>query len=111
MDDSVPKVLRAGINQHNLTYAISRNRNAAYEDAILYEYGIECTLCDAHGNYIYSEKVPCISTDFNYVYNIAAILAKNMVFPVHLLEILDDLISRDCLPQDDNNNNTPLMCA
>lgn len=110
MDDDVPLGLRAYTAQHVLTYSISRNRNTAFEDAILYEYGIKISLYDLKGKFLYSENARCVSPDFNKVYNILCILAKNKVYPVHLFEVLDDLLQCDVLPQDDNNN-TPLMCA
>ena len=108
--DEASQMLCAVSGRHILTYSIARNRNTAYENGELYEYGIECTLGDLNGNIFQSEHAHCVSADFHYVYNIASILAKNKVYPVHLFEILDDLISRDTLPQDDDND-TPLLCA
>ena len=110
MDDDVPLQLRAYSAQHVLTYSISRNRNTAFEDAVLYEYGIEISLYDLKGKFLYSEAARCISPDFNKVYAIACILAKNKVYPVHLLEVLDDLLQCDTLPHPENNF-TPLKCA
>ena len=110
MDDDVPLLLRAYTTQHALTYSISRNRNTYFDDAILFEYGIKISLYDRKGKFLYSEAVRCVSPNFNKVYNILCILAVNKVYPVHLLEVLDDLLQCDNLPQY-NNNHTPLMCA
>lgn len=96
--------------QHILYYSVSKHRNEVYEEAELYEYGIKCALCDLRGRLVDEEDVHCISSDFNLVRQITNILAKNQVYPVHLLEILDDLLVRDCLPED-GNNQAPLLCV
>lgn len=108
--DEASQMLCAVSERHILTYSIARNKNTVYENEELYEYGIECTLVDLNGSVIHTEYAHCISSDFHYVYCLAGILARNKVYPVHLFEILDDLLSRDVLPQDDNND-TPLLCA
>lgn len=96
--------------QHIVYYTVSKNRNTAYEEAELYEYGIKCMLCDLRGKLLDSETVQCISGNFNFVRQITNILARNQVYPVHLFEILDDLLVRDNLPEDDHNL-APLLCV
>ena len=96
--------------QHILYYSVSKNRNEAYEEAELYEYGIKCALCDLRGGMIDEEDVRCVSTNFNLVRHLTNILAKNQVYPVHLLEILDDLLMREQLPEEDDNL-APLLCV
>ena len=56
------------------------------------------------------EDIQCVSPNFNLVRQITNILAKYQVYPVHLLEILDDLMNRDNLPEDDNQTS-PLLCV
>lgn len=56
------------------------------------------------------EDVKCVSPNFNLVRQLTNILARYQVYPVHLLEILDDLMNRDKLPEDDNQT-TPLLCV
>lgn len=96
--------------QHILYYTVSRHRNMAYEESELYEYGIKCALCDLRGKLMDEEDVQCVSANFNLVRQLTNILARNQVYPVHLFEILDDLLMRDTLPEDDNNQ-APLLCV
>ena len=97
-------------DRHILYYTVSKHRNTAYEESELYEYGIKCALCDLRGRLINSEQVHCISSNFTLVHQLTRVLAKHQVYPVHLMEILDDLLVRDSLP-DDDNNSAPLLCV
>ena len=56
------------------------------------------------------EDVQCVSSDFTLVSRLTNLLAKYQVYPVHILEILDDLMNRDTLPEDDNLTS-PLLCV
>lgn len=96
--------------QHILYYTVSKHRNTAYEESELYEYGIKCALCDLRGKLVDEEAVQCVSANFNLVRQLTNILARYQVYPVHLFEILDDLLVRDTLPEDDNNQ-APLLCV
>lgn len=103
-------MIHAVNEQHILYYTVSKHLNTAYEDAELYEYGIKCALCDLRGRLMDEEDVSCVSANFNLVRQLTNILAKHQVYPVHLLEILDDLMNRDKLPVDDDLT-TPLLCV
>lgn len=103
-------MIHAVNEQHILYYTVSKHLNTAYEEAELYEYGIKCALCDKRGGLMDEEDVQCVSSDFNLVRQLTNILARNQVYPVHLLEILDDLMNRDSLPEDDHLT-TPLLCV
>ena len=103
-------MIHAVNEQHILYYTVSKHLNTAYEDAELYEYGIRCALCDLRGGLMDEEDVPCVSANFNFVRQLTNILVKHQVYPVHLLEILDDLMNRDNLPEDDNLTS-PLLCV
>ena len=92
-------MIHAVNEQHILYYTVSKHRNTAYEEAELYEYGI-----------MDEEDVACVSPNFNLVHQLTIILAMHQVYPVHLLEILDDLMNRDKLPEDDNLT-TPRLCV
>ena len=96
--------------QHILYYSVSKHRNEVYEEAELYEYGIKCALCDLRGRLMDEEDIHCVSANFNLVRQITNILVRNQVYPVHLLEILDDLLVREHLPQEDDNL-APLLCV
>lgn len=103
-------MIHAVNEQHILYYTVSKHRNSAYEEAELYEYGIKCALCDRRGRLMDEETVSCVSSNFNMVRQLTNILARYQVYPVHLLEILDDLMNRDELPEDDNLTS-PLLCV
>ena len=103
-------MIHAVNEQHILYYTVSKHQNTAYEEAELYEYGIKCALCDLRGKLMDEEDVACVSSNFNLVRQLTNILAKYQVYPVHLLEILDDLMNRDKLPEDDDLTS-PLLCV
>lgn len=103
-------MIHAVNEQHILYYTVSKHLNTSYEDAELYEYGIKCALCDLRGRLMDEEDVQCVSANFNLVRQLTNILAKYQVYPVHLMEILDDLMNRDSLPEDDNQTS-PLLCV
>ena len=103
-------MIRAVNDQHILYYTVSEHQNTAYEEAELYEYGIKCALCDLRGRTLEEEEVQCVSPNFSFVSRLVGILSNLQVYPVHLLEILDDLMNRDELPEDDNWT-TPLLCG
>ena len=103
-------MIHAVNEQHILYYTVSKHLNTAYEEMELYEYGIKCALCDKRGRLMDEEDVPCVTSNFNLVRQLTNILAKYQVYPVHLLEILDDLMNREQLPEDDNLTS-PLLCV
>ena len=103
-------MIHAVNEQHILYYTVSKHLNTAYEDAELYEYGIRCALCDLRGGLMDEKDIQCVSPDFTLVSKLTNILAKYQVYPVHVLEILDDLMNRDALPEDDNLTS-PLLCV
>ena len=103
-------MIHAVNEQHILYYTVSKHLNTAYEEGELYEYGIKCALCDKRGGLMDAEDVRCVSANFNLVHQLTKVLAKYQVYPVHLLEILDDLMNRDKLPEDDNLTS-PLLCV
>lgn len=110
MKDDASLMIHAVNEQHILYYTVSKHLNTAYEDGELYEYGIKCALCDKCGKIMDVEDVKCVSPNSNLVRQLTNILARHQVYPVHLLEILDDLMNRENLPEDDNQT-TPLLCV
>ena len=110
MKNDAALMIHAVNEQHILYYTVSKHLNTAYEDAELYEYGIRCALCDHRGHMMDEEDVQCVSANFNLVRRLTNILAKYQVYPVHVLEILDDLMNRDVLPEDDNLTS-PMLCV
>ena len=110
MEKDASLITHAVNEQHILYYSVSKYRNPAYEEAELYEYGIKCVLCDRRGRQMDEKDVRCVSPNFHLVNQLTHILANYQVYPVHLLEILDDLMHRDKLPEDDNQT-TPLLCV
>ncbi len=103
-------MIHAVNGQHILYYTVSKHLNKAYEETELYEYGIKCALCDKRGRLMDEQDVACVSSNFNLVRQLTNILAKHQVYPVHLLEVLDDLMNRDQLPEDESLT-APLLCV
>lgn len=103
-------MIHAVNEQHILYYTVSKNQNTSYEEAELFEYGIKCALCDLRGRLMDEEEIECVSPNFKLVHQLTNVLAKYQVYPVHMLEILDDLMNRDKLPVDDDLTS-PLLCV
>lgn len=110
MKKNASLMIHAVNEQHILYYTVSKHQNMAYEEAELYEYGIRCALCDLRGRLMDEEEIACVSPDFNLVHRLTSILAKYQVYPVHIAEILDDLLSRDKLPVGDDLTS-PRLCV
>ncbi len=110
MKKSASIMIHAVNEQHILYYTVSKHRNPEYQEAELYEYGIKCALCDKRGGLMDEKDIACVSPDFNLVRQLTNILAGYQVYPVHLLEILDDLMNREKLPEYDNQRS-PLLCV
>lgn len=109
MNEEVSLMIHAVNEQHILYYAVSKHLNTSYEEGELYEYGIKCSLCDKRGKMMDEQDIPCVSVNFNLVRRLTNILAQYQVYPVHLPEILDDLMNRDSLPEVDDETS-PLLC-
>ncbi len=103
-------MLHAVNEQHILYYTVSKHRNTAYEEAEVYEYGIKCALCDRRGRLMDEQDVSCVSSDFKLVRQLTNVLARYQVYPVHLLEILDDLMNRENLPEV-GSQTSPVLCV
>ena len=98
MDDDVP-LLQTRTSQRIFTYVITENLNTTYEEARVFEFGIECTVTNSKGIVISYKHVRCISPDFDKVYGIAVLFQKYKVYPEHMLDIIDDLLAMDELPE------------
>lgn len=103
-------MIHAANEQHILYYTVSKHQNTVYEEAEIYEYGIKCVLCDLRGKLLDEKEVKCVSPNFNLVRQLVGILSGCQAYPVHLMEILDDLMNRDELSENDNRT-TPLLCG
>lgn len=79
-------------NSYVLIYSITYSMNPCYEEGTVWEYGIECSLYDSADVLISTSHVSHISPDRDYVLHMAQILTREEVFPVHLLDIVSDLI-------------------
>ena len=110
MKDDASLRMHAVNEQHILYYTVSKHQNTVYEEGELYEYGIRCALYDLRGRLMDVKDVACVTPDFKLVHQLVDILARNQVYPVHVLEILDDLMNREKLPEDDHLT-TPLLCV
>lgn len=74
---------------YNLTYSL----NPYYEDSVLWEYGITCSLYDIYDRLVSEEHVNYISPNKNKVLAILYKLRDNKVFPVHLNDTVYDIIN------------------
>ena len=63
-----------------------------YTPGEFFEYGIRCVLYGAGKKMVSMEEVPCITPDFSKIEEMERILSRNQVFPVHLKEIISELI-------------------
>ena len=98
MDDDVP-LLQTMNSQRIFTYVITENLNTTYEEARVFEYGIECIVTDHQGVIISYKHIRCISPDFDKVYGIAYLFQEYQVYPEHMSEIIENLLTMDELPE------------
>lgn len=108
MKRKVALMMHAVNEQHLIYYSVSLHQNMAYTDGELYEYGIRCMLCDLRGKLLDEKNVTCVSSDFNLVCQVVNVLAGYQVYPVHILEILDDLMTREELPKNEEETSSCL---
>ena len=86
--DSTENCTAAG---YSVAYTITQD-TCKYGESTLLEYGISCILFGKDHKRISSEEVRCITPDFIKITEIVRILKKHKVFPVHLREIICDLL-------------------
>ena len=98
MSDDVP-LLQTRTSQRVFTYVITENLNTSYEDARVFEFGIECTVTDHKGIIISYKHIRCISPIFEKVYDIAVLFQEHQVYPEHMSDIIEDLLAQDELPK------------
>jgi len=79
-------------NGYVLIYNITYSMNPNYEEDTVWEYGIECSLYDSFDALISSAHVSHISPDRDFVLSMVQILTRTEVFPVHLVDIVSDLL-------------------
>lgn len=79
-------------NEYVLIYNITYSMNPSYEEDIVWEYGIECSLYDTSDELVSTAHVSHISPDRDFVLSMLRILTREEVFPVHLLDIVCDLL-------------------
>lgn len=80
------------VENYTITYTILKNRNLCDGQRAKYEYGIKCTLLGADGEIISSDAVKCVTPRFEKICDLVRTLKLHQVFPVHLREIICDLI-------------------
>lgn len=79
-------------NGYVLIYNITYSMNPCYEEETVWEYGVECSLYDSTDALISSAHVSHISPDRDFVLRMIQILTSGEVFPVHLFDIVSDLL-------------------
>lgn len=75
---------------YTIRYSITENE-AEKEIGLPTEYGIRCTLF-CKGSEVSREEVMHISPNSKRVYQMLLKLVRNQVFPVHLRDVLEDLL-------------------
>lgn len=78
---------------YNLTYSL----NNVYEEFELWEYGIQCELFDTNKQIISASEVKHISSNCDYVLGFIQKITTNKVFPIHLMDVVSDLLEDECL--------------
>ena len=63
-----------------------------YTEGNIFEYGIRCTLYEGGERVISREEIQCITPEYPDICRMVEILERNQVFPVHLKEIVCELI-------------------
>ena len=80
-----------------LTYKLVHSINPCFEEYELDEYGIECRLFDNNEQLLSDSTVAHISPDQRYVVRLLHTIALNKVFPIHLFDVVEDLMLDDLL--------------
>ena len=86
--DSTESCKAAG---YSISYTITQD-TCNYGDSTLLEYGINCILFGKDRKRISSEEVRCITPDITKIDQLVQVLKRNKVFPVHMREIICDLL-------------------
>lgn len=76
---------------YTLEYTMTKNPST-YELKEICEYGIVCILTGQEGKMHDREEIRCITPDYVKAEKITQCLVKNQVFPVHLKEIVSELL-------------------
>ncbi len=77
-----------------LIYNITYSMNPHFTEYELWEYGIECCLYNLKDELISSAHVSHISPELDKVNEMIRICVNQQVFPVHLTEIISDLLEK-----------------
>ncbi len=79
---------------YTVEYTITKNASG-YELEELFEYGISCILYGESQEIVSSEEIKCITPSVARVNEMVRTLKRNQVFPVHLKEIVCELLESD----------------
>ena len=77
---------------YELFYSLTHSVNHSFEEFELEEYGISCVLYNKDREVLSTAEVEHISSDLKTVLNYIRLITKNKVFPVHLLDVVSDLL-------------------
>lgn len=78
---------------YNLTYSL----NSEFEEYELWEYGIQCELRDSNKDIVSTAEVKNISNNYDYVMEFIQKITTHKVFPIHLMDVVSDLLEEECL--------------
>lgn len=77
--------------EYTLEYVMTKN-SGTYEWEQNEEYGVICTLFGQEGQLRDREEIKRVTPDYGKMEEILKCLVKNQVFPVHVKEIVSDLL-------------------
>lgn len=78
--------------EYELLYSLTHSINNEFEDFELWEYGIHCVLYNKNKDIISTSEVKHISSDRAFVLGFIQKIVINKVFPVHLLDVISDML-------------------
>ena len=78
---------------YNLTYSVNSN----FEEIELWEYGIQCELLDCNNTIISVANINHITNNYERILVLIQKLVNNNVFPIHLHDVITDLLDEENL--------------
>ena len=100
MSESITYTQQINEKEYTVVYHITKNVNTIEPNLLLFEYGVHCAAYHLDGTLSSEDEVKCVSPNLFKVQALVNILACYHVFPLHLRDIISDLL--DTLTEDDD---------
>lgn len=78
--------------EYELLYSLTHSINVLFEEFELKEYGISCILYNKDKEVLSTAEVKHISSNLKTVLDLVDLIKHYKVFPVHLLDVVSDLL-------------------